>query len=136
MKKIISITFIFSIIILLVGCGPYGSKAKLLDWLHSVSHDDIEAYFWRNNAEHLLSSNDLQSRMIIFNDIKIEDLTENKELAGITPEYGLRLIVNEQDYHINQADAPGGQSEISFRNKQWWIENTELYDFMRNFFEN
>ena len=139
MKKIITIPLAcIGIIMLLFGCSVNGDKAELLDWMHSLSKDNMEAYFCSDymNAEQSLSTEDVQTLISIFAAIDIENLTENKELAGITPEYGLRLVVNEKSYYIAQADAPKGQSEISLQNKQWWIESTELKDFMSSFLGN
>ena len=135
MKKVIT-TFIAILgIVLLVGCRLNADKAELLDWMHSLNEDNIEVYFWSYDmaTEQLLSAKDAQTLMSIFAAINIENLTENKELAGSTPEYGLRLVVNEKSYYLIQADAPKGQCEISFHNKQWWIESVELRKFMCSF---
>jgi hypothetical protein len=138
MKKIITIPIAFiGIIVLLLICGINGDKSELLNWLHTFSKYNTEAYFCSDymNAEKALSAEDVQTLISVFKEIDSEKLNENKELAGITPEYGLRLVVNDECYYINQADAPKGQSEISFLNKQWWIESEKLEDFMRSFLE-
>lgn len=83
-----------------------------------------EAFFWsqpisENSSSETESTTEEEKLLSILNHLNKEDITWNKHLAGITPEYGFHLIIGDDDYYINQAEASQGQTEISFNGKQW-----------------
>ena len=137
MKKIIVTgIIIICICILFVGCANR-DKAALAEWLQSIGNENVEVYFWRDLGidERLLSKDEVQTFCTILAGITSDKLTWNRELAGITPEYGLRLVIDEEVWWINQEDGPYGQSDFYFRKKQWCIDSLELSDFMNSLLE-
>jgi hypothetical protein len=123
------------IFIILTGCSDNG-KNNLLEWVHELDAEQTEIFFWyqRDNwNEKELTAEEERALISILNGLTTEDITWNKHLAGITPEYGFHLMAGDDDYYINQAGAPHGQTEISFQGKQWWIESTELFELMKAF---
>lgn len=123
------------IFIILTGCSD-NDKNNLLEWLHELDAEQTAIFIWYqqdNWEEKELTIEEEQALISILNELTTEDITWNKHLAGITPEYGFHLITGDDDYYINQAGAPHGQTEISFQGKQWWIESTKLYGLMKSF---
>lgn len=123
------------ILILLTGCSD-NEKINLLEWLHELDAEQTELFIWYqqdNWKEKELTFEEKQALTSILNELTTEDITWNKHLAGITPEYGFHLITGDDDYYIDQAGAPHGQTEISFQGKLWWIESTKLYELMKSF---
>jgi len=129
MKKTIfvALSLLFALF-LLVGCS--NDKAALADWMQSLGEQQLTVYFWHNSSEKELTGEDVQKLVSITNDLAEDNFTENKHLEGITPEYGLRLVIGDNEYHINQADAHNGETEINFQGKQWWIKSSGLNDYM------
>ena len=127
---ILSGIFILSV---LLGCSA-NDKNSLADWLQHLDEEQLTVSFWSNgNEEKNLTEDEVQKVVSILNSLTEDNLTENKHLAGITPEFGFHLIAGGEDYYINQADAPMGQSEMGFHDKQWWIESSDFQDYMLSF---
>ncbi|MDR0490126.1 MAG: hypothetical protein LBH28_02600 [Oscillospiraceae bacterium] len=135
------------IIPLLVGCA-YSDKNALIEWFQSIDNEKVEIYLWSHRYfddaamnDRYLSKDDAQAVLTILAGIPSDALTWNKNLTGITPEYGFHLTIDGEDYYINNAEgpdglgSPGGQSEISFRDKLWWIYSIELRDLMLSLLE-
>ena len=121
---------------LLLGACANGDRSSLAGWLQNLDPEQTQVSFWAAENDFkdiVLTREESQALIAILSNLSLKNLTENKHQAGITPEYGLRVAINNVDYNINQADAPRGQSEIHYRGKQWWIESKELQDFMRSF---
>lgn len=112
------------LLLVCAGCARPGGLAK---WAQTLKAENVtEAYVWSNTGELPLTQEQIATVVAQINTITEDQLTQNKELAGITPEYGLRLYCGETEYNINQADAPGGGLEMRYGNAQWWIEAPEL----------
>lgn len=138
MRKI-AMVLVLSILIVLAGCAN-NDKNKLVQWFHELDAHQTEISLWSMLDDHpeietALTADEEQTLISILHELTREDITWNKHFAGITPLYGFHLIVGDDDYHINQADAPRGQTEISFKGKLWWIESTELYEYMNSFLD-
>jgi hypothetical protein len=127
-------------IIILAGCSIKNEdKACLINWMHNLDSEQVEAFFWcaydfkEENGEIELTPEAEKKLISILNNLKGNNIIWNKQLEGITPAFGFRLTIGDENYYINQAEAPSGQSEISFQGKQWWINNLDLYEFMKSF---
>jgi len=124
---VLSGIFIFS---LLLGCSK-NDKEPLADWLRHLDEEQLVVYFWsKGGEEKRLAEDEVRKLVSIIDSLTEASLTENERLEGITPEFGLHLVVEGENYYINQADAPKGQSEIGFHDQQWWIESSDLQDYM------
>lgn len=115
-------------------------KAELADWLHGLTPERMEAVLWdssRDGADEsrALTRTETERLVSVLNGLTAENLAENKRLAGITPEYGACLTLAGKEYLLNQADAPRGQTELSFQNRQWWIESHPLSETLSGFLD-
>lgn len=139
MKKII-VACLFCMFILLAGCSA-GDKADFIEWMHEMEAEQTEVFFWSQpimgnpGGETELTPEEEQELLSILDGLTKESMTWNKHLAGITPEYGFHLVVSGEDYNIDQAGAPHGQTEISYQGKQWWIESADLFEFLKSFLD-
>jgi hypothetical protein len=134
MRKIV-IVFAFCMLILLAGCSD-NDKSELIDWMQELDAQQTNVFFWAQEndwAEIELTSEEKLRLLSLLSELTPEDITWNKQQAGITPEYGFHLSVGDDDYYINQAEAPHGQTEIHFQGKQWWLESAELFELMKSF---
>lgn len=134
MRKVV-IVFAFSMLILLEGCSTK-DKSAFIDWMQELDAQQTNVFFWAQENDFVeieLTSEEKLLLLSLLSEITSEDITLNKQQAGITPEYGFHLSVGEDDYYINQAEAPYGQTEIHFQGKQWWIESSELFELMKSF---
>lgn len=133
MKKTIFILSCIFAVSFLAGCSS--NKSALADWMRNLDEQQLAVYFWCNDfdKEKSLTDDEVQELVSIINSLKEDKLTENKHLAGITPEYGFHLLAGDEKYYINQANAPNGQTEIGFQDKLWWIKSSDLHDYMRSF---
>ncbi len=134
-RNTVMIAAVSCILIILSGCSN-NDKSKLVEWLHELAAEQVEIYIWnlQDNLTEMkveLTAEEEQVLISILNELTTEDITWNKQLAGITPEYGFHLITGDDEYYINQAEAPHGQTEISFRGKLWWLDSTELDEYMK-----
>ena len=117
-------------LLLLLVCTGCARPDGLAKWAQSLKAEDVtEAYIWCN-SELPLTQEQIEAVVAQINTITEDQLTWNKESAGITAEYGLRLICGEKEYNINHADAPGGGLEMHWKNAQWWIENPALQELL------
>ena len=115
-------------------CTFTGVKDTPWRWAQALNPDDItSAVPWNDNNDiEILSSDEIETFTSLMNGLNKSDFTENKQLAGGTPEYGLRLQTPEGNYNINQSIAPYGALEIKYAGKQWWIESDELDSFVQS----
>lgn len=131
-RTIATILLIISIAVIFAGCSGDKDKAAFLEWLHGINADNAEVHLWTiaNFNEKLLSKDAVQSLADILANVTLNDITWNEDLAGGTPEYGLRLIIDNEVWYMNESISPLGQMEGSFRNKLWLIKSAELKDFI------
>lgn len=107
-----------------------------MEWIGELDAQQTDMFFWAQEndfAEIELTSEEKLRLLSVLSELTPEDITWNKHQAGITPEYGFHLTVENDDYYINQAGAPFGQTETSFQGKQWWLESVELFELMKSF---
>ncbi len=135
MKKIIFI-ILTCLLVALAGCSD-SDKAGLVGWMHELDAKQTTVYFWSQellenpDSEIKLTPEETQALLSVLSRLDIDDITWNKTHAGITPTYGFHLIIDGEDYYINQAGSPHGQTEISFQGKLWLIESETLHALMQ-----
>ena len=137
MKKLI--TFIFALICVLGLAGCSGSEAKVWEWTAGLMEEDITAVTpWCHDAERKEFDplNDAQTLELVtlLNKLTKKSFTENKQLVGVTPTFGIQIETASQTYHINYSPSPYGKYgtlEIEYLEKLWWIDSSELSSFIQ-----
>ncbi len=114
------------------GCAFMGMKTDTpWAWAQSIDANDVSVCIWDStNSEKHPTDTEKETLISILNSLKQEDFTQNKELSGITPGYGLRITTDGEEYYINEADAQYGSLEMNYDGKQWWLNSDELDSFI------
>jgi len=107
-------------------------------WTSNLSAGDVEAvsvwYMTDDGYGETVLSEDEESEFFrLLNSIPETAFTDNKEFAGITPEYGFIITHKGVPHHINQVGFPS--LEMSYGRKLWWIDNDKLYSFLEQAIE-
>ncbi len=98
-------------------------------WARDLSQESVTSVeLWEANDLRPLSADEITTLVSILNSLKQENFTENKDLVGGTPGYGLRIITSSGEYDLNESIAPAGAFEMSYGDKQWWIDSAALYE--------
>lgn len=102
-------------------------------WAKSLTVDNAaEAYVWnlstQTQAPSFFTDDELAEAVALINALEKDDFTENAELVGGTPEYGLALSYG--DYQLNQSIDPRGSLEMTYKGSQWWIDSDALAEFV------
>lgn len=115
-----------------VGCTFTGANTDTpWAWAQSIDTNDASVYIWYStNNEKQLTDTEKETLVSMLNSLKQGNFTQNKELAGITPDYGLRITTDGAEYYINEADTQSGSFEMNYDGKQWWIGSDELHSFI------
>lgn len=120
-----------------VGCTFTGAKNDEdtpWAWAQDINTDRVtSAVPWGHTGdfENLIDT-EIETLISLLNNLKQGDYTENTELVGGTPTYGLRIETTDGSFNINESIAPAGALEIKYKNSQWWINNEALHDFIKN----
>lgn len=100
------------------------------EWAHNISVEDIEEVTLVD-SDRPLSQNEIISLVSLLNKLTNDNFTENSELPGGTPTYGLIIhTVDGNRYYVNKSIAPAGDLELNYGDKLWWIDNEELSAFI------
>lgn len=122
-----------------VGCTFTGAKRTEgpWNWSQELSSENVTGVVpWAavpgSSESDLpkLSGEETDTLVRLLNSLKRGDFTENSGLTGETPNYGLRIQTSAGTYHLNESIAPAGALEMSYNDKQWWISNDGLADFV------
>lgn len=128
MKKWIALVLVFGCVFCLAQCT--GEKAQVSEWARGLSRADIDsAEPWQTLEP--LNEEETQKLVTLLNKLTTSSFTENKTLAGGTPEYGISIHIASETYHLNESIHPKGSLEIGYQGKLWLIDNRELADFVR-----
>ena len=118
-----------------VGCTFTGAKKidTPWNWAQSLSADDItSATPWGGDESiDTLPAEKITNLVQILNGLEKSNFTENTQLTGGTPAYGLTLQTSGGEFHINESIAPSGSLEMNYGDKQWWIDDGDLAKFIR-----
>ncbi len=100
------------------------------EWAHNIVVEDIEKVTLVD-SDRPLSQNEIISLVTLLNELTNDDFTENSELTGGTPTYGLIIqTVEGNRYYLNESIAPAGDLELNYGDKLWWIDDKELSAFV------
>ena len=137
MKKLIAFVCAMAFVLSLVGCG--NTERMVWDWTQGLSQEDIACVtpwnddpWLEDNAFEALNHAEILTLVVLLNKLTKDSFTENKNLAGITPTFGIGIMIASETYYINEADSPWGSLEIKYNEKMWWIDNAELLDFVQS----
>lgn len=123
------------IVAIVVGCTFTGAKKTNTpwNWAQNLASEDITSVeLWSDKGNVSLTDGECADFVRILNALEKKDFTENSQLAGGTPTYGLTVQTSDGEYHINESIAPSGSLEIvGYGDKQWWINNDALAAFIK-----
>ncbi len=124
---------LLTFVLAMAGCGSGNQKGDPWVWVQALKADDISSVaIWYDNEEQVaLSPDEIAKLITLLNDLKQSDFTENEELTGGTPAYGVQITTADDTYYINEAIAPSGTLEIKYGEKMWWIDNEALSSFIK-----
>lgn len=122
---------------LAVGCtftGARDSEDTPWAWAQGINTGRItSAVPWDNTGDfEKLTDTEIETLITLLNNLQQVDFTENTELVGGTPTYGLQIETTDGSFNINESIALAGALEIKYKNSQWWINNETLCDFILN----
>ena len=83
-----------------------------------------------------LADADIARLLTLMNALEQERFSENTELTGGTPTYGLQIKTTDGTFNINESIAPSGSLEITYKGSLWWIDSDALHDFILSLGDN
>jgi len=117
-----------------VGCTFTGAEETDTPWSWAQGLDagDVTgAVCWRiDGTETTLTEEETSELLRLLNALEKDDFTENSQLSGATPTFGLTIETPEDKYYITESVAPAGALEINYGNSQWWIDSEALAGFV------
>lgn len=131
MKKLIA--FVLALVCVLSLAGYSNAKGKVWDWAQSVKQEDISAAIpWsEGNSFEPLNDEEALELVTLLNKLTKADFTENKELTGGTPTFGIQIDIASKTYYINESIHPNGALEMNYNEKMWLIDNEALSGFIQ-----
>lgn len=126
------------IVAAVVGCTFTGAKKTNTpwNWAQNLTSEDISSVeLWSDRGNVSLTDGEHADFVRILNALEKKDFTENGQLTGGTPTYGLTVQTSDGEYHISESIAPSGSLEMGYGDKQWWIDNDALTAFIRTLLE-
>lgn len=135
-KNLIAILMILVYAFGLFGCAD--KEAKIWEWAQALGQADIVCVTpWnqdkinQDDAFAPLDEKETLELITLLNGLTKDSFTENKNLTGGTPTYGLEITLGLEVHHLNEAIGPQGLLEVSYNEKLWWIDDAELSAFVQ-----
>ena len=127
------------IVAIVVGCTFTGARKTDTpwNWAQNLTSEDITSMtLWSDKGDISLTDEETADFVRILNALTKKDFTENAQLTGGTPAYGLTVQTLDGEYYIIESIAPSGSLEIvGHGDKQWWIDDDALTEFIKTILE-
>ena len=137
MKKWIAFVLVTLCVFGLTGCSNH--EETIWEWAQNLAQEDIVSAIPRSGVDsdrrielEPLNDAEIFELVTLLNGLTKDNFTENKDLRGITPTFHLEINLASETYYINEAGAPDGALEMKYHEKQWWIDDTALTEFVQN----
>ena len=113
-----------------------GDRRLVWGWAQGLDREEIiSAIPWRQDDEYRelepINDEEILELVKLLNKLTKDNFTENKDLTGGTPTFGIEINTASETYHINESISPYGALEVRYNGKMWWIDNAELLDFVQ-----
>ena len=136
MKKCIAFALAMICVLSLVGCSnkEANNEATVWGWAQGLNPKDItSATPWsQDKTFEALNSAERRELVRLLNKLTKDSFTENENLAGGTPLFGIEIVIGSATYHINEYNGPNGRLEmVRYNEKQWIIDDTALFSFIQ-----
>lgn len=115
-----------------VGCTFTGAKDdNPWTWASGINPNTLySATVWSGGYDTSLSDDECQELSHIIRGLSRGSFTENTQLVGSTPTYGIVIGTSSGVYNINESIASDSALEMKYADKQWWIDSDELTEFI------
>ena len=141
MKKWIAFIMALICVFSFVSCS--NNEVKVWDWAQSLDQEDLVSVTpWSqdkiNQDDVFKPLNDKESLELItlLNKLTQNSFTHNKHLQGGTPTFGIEIVIASEIYYMNEYNGPKGILEIKYNEKQWIIDDAELFSFIQRITDN
>lgn len=136
MKKCIAFVLVMLCVIGLVGCS--NKETTVWDWAQGLNQEDITcATPWSEDKTfEALNGAETTDLVMLLNKLPKDSFTENKDLTGGTPTFGIEIVIGSETYYMNEYNGPNGALEIKHNEKQWIIDDTALFTFIQRIVAN
>ena len=120
-----------------VGCTFTGAKEADTpwNWAQSLTAADITAASLHGSGVPL-TAEETAELVRLLNTLEEKSFQENAQSSGSDQTYGVTLQTHDGQYNINGSAAPAGSLEMSYGDKQWWIDAKALSDFIAQIVDN
>ena len=126
MKKVIA--FLISAVLLFSVFGCEDKRVELVEYLNELKSEDIESVKGWSEGKGLFKVSDEQADrlIVLLNRVSKEIVTENRDLCGTTPLFGVIIETKQYRISIIESIAPYGALEVAFNGTQFWIDDDEM----------
>jgi len=136
MKKCISFVLVMICVLGLVGCSnkEANKEATVWGWAQGLNQKDITSSTPWSQDKTFEALNGAERRELVrlLNKLTKDSFTENENLTGGTPLFGIEVVIGSATYHINEYNGPNGRLEmVRYNEKQWIIDDTALFAFIQ-----
>lgn len=119
--------------------GGATTVATVWDWAQGIQQVDINSATPWSEGKTFDALNDSQMRDLVklLNKLTQDSFTENKDLTGGTPAFGIEIVIGSESYSINEYNGPNGKLElVRYNEAQWIIDDTYLFAFIKEITDN
>ncbi len=136
MKKCIAFALAMICVLSLVGCSnkEANKEATVWGWAQGLNQKDITSATPWSQGKTFEALNGAERRELVrlLNKLTKDSFTENENLTGGTPLFGIEIVIGSATYYINEYNGPNGKMEMGMYNeKQWIIDDTALFAFIQ-----
>lgn len=134
LKKRIGTLLAFMILLVSISTVilSFGNKDGPWQWTQTLAMgEDFKITAWKQGCDNTpLTSHEMNTLIQLLNNLTKRNFTQNKTLAGGTPEYGVIILESDIEFYLNESIAVAGGLELQYHGAQWWVDSPELSDFI------